>query len=72
MSRSEAIAQAGAIAVANANRVFAARPLANTNHTEAPMFAASFGVNSEVQHFVELAGGGNEAFKKMINRVSVP
>ena len=72
MSRAEAISKAGAIALANANRGFAARPLVDTNQTEDPMFAASFGVNDKVQHFVELAGGGNEVFKDMINRVSVP
>ena len=70
MSRAEAIVQAGAIAVANANRGFAARPSVNASLTEDPMFAASFGGDDEVQHFVELAGGGNEVFKEMINRVS--
>ena len=34
------------------------------------MSAASFGGDEEVQHYVELAGGGNEAFKAMIARVS--
>ena len=71
MSRVDAIAQAGAIAVANANRGFASRPLSNANQTQDPMFAASFGGDNEVQHFVELAGGGNEVFKEMINRVSI-
>lgn len=37
--------------------------------TPAYMSAASFGGDDEVQHYIELAGGGNEAFKSMIARV---
>ena len=72
LKTSKADVEALAEALANGDVSFEKRPLPRDDDaTPSYMSAASFGGDAEVQHYVELAGGGNEAFNAMIARVSV-